>query len=76
MLSGHSYCLALSRLPLLSMNRSEMTLEDVFLELTEDTYSDDTDSADEDETEYEVELEEEADETEETEEEGEEEEQC
>ncbi|MBR5520032.1 MAG: ABC transporter ATP-binding protein [Clostridia bacterium] len=65
--------LADARLPLLAMNRSEMTLEDVFLELTEDTYSTSDESADEDETEYEVELE---GETDENEAEGKEEEEC
>lgn len=66
--------LADARLPLLSMNRSEMTLEDVFLELTEDTYSDSA-VADEAENaeEYEIEFD---DEDEETEDEGEEEEEC
>jgi len=65
--------LADARLPLLSMNRSEMTLEDVFLELTEDTYSDSSSAAaDADAEEYEIEFEDD----EETEEEGEEEEEC
>ena len=58
------------------MNRSEMTLEDVFLELTEDTYSDSSAAADDeagDAEQYEIEF---ADEDEETEDEGEEEEEC
>ena len=67
--------LADARLPLLSLNRSEMTLEDVFLELTEDTYSAPSVAADdaEDAEEYEIEFDEDE---EETKDEGEEEEEC
>ena len=57
------YLLADARLPLLSLNRSEMTLEDVFLELTEDTYSAPNTAfaaETEDETEYDIELADEA----------------